>query len=85
MGFTAPSREPGCSATTTSQPPGGSQEAGSLPVNIHQLLRSEAARDAGGKGLLPVLPRQQQPPPPSHARSPEELHLRDMGQREHGP
>lgn len=71
MGLTAPSREPGCLATTTSQPPGGSQEAGSLPVNIQQLQRSQAARDAGGKGLLRVLPRQQEPPPSSHTRNPE--------------
>ena len=38
------------------------------PVNIHQLQRSEAARDAGGKGLMRVSPNIRRPLPPSHTQ-----------------
>lgn len=43
-------------ATSISHPQSRSQKAGSIPVNIHQLQPSEAATDAGGKGLLSVTP-----------------------------
>ena len=84
-GLPFPSREEGCSIHYHISAPGRSQEAGSLPVNIHQFQRSEAARDAGGKGPAARLPPHMRRPELA-APAPGSVSSREgPGQREHGP
>ena len=56
MGLPVLSREGGCPGPHNISAPGGSQEVGGLPVTVHQLQRSQAARDEGARGRLRVSP-----------------------------